>query len=251
MIDPPSPTSPPTSSRCSRARAWRGEPRARRGVDVAAGATRRPTAPGSAAGAPTTSTAPAPSSRRSSPPAWPRATPRSGAPSRWLVGHQNPDGGWGEDLRSYDDPGWAGRGASTASQTAWALLALLAAGRARADGGASRGVALPGRAPSAPTARWDEPIHRHRLPRRLLHQLPPVPAGVPADGARPLRDGREGHPAAMDLCWSPDAHRGGSLAGRHRRRRASRGVGPGAPAWRRRMPLTGADPGGVAGSAGR
>ncbi len=47
---------------------------------------------------------------------------------RWLVDHQNPDGGWGEDLRSYDDPAtWAGRGESTASQTAWALLALLAA----------------------------------------------------------------------------------------------------------------------------
>jgi squalene-hopene/tetraprenyl-beta-curcumene cyclase len=46
-----------------------------------------------------------------------------------LEAHQNADGGWGEDLRSYDDPaGWSGRGASTASQTAWALLALLAAG---------------------------------------------------------------------------------------------------------------------------
>ena len=52
---------------------------------------------------------------------------------RWLVDHQNPDGGWGEDLRSYDDPAtWAGRGESTASQTAWALLALLAAGSADA-----------------------------------------------------------------------------------------------------------------------
>jgi squalene-hopene/tetraprenyl-beta-curcumene cyclase len=48
---------------------------------------------------------------------------------RWLADHQNADGGWGEDLRSYDDPSWRGRGASTASQTAWALLALLAAGR--------------------------------------------------------------------------------------------------------------------------
>ncbi|CND58398.1 Squalene--hopene cyclase [Mycobacterium tuberculosis] len=46
----------------------------------------------------------------------------------WLEDHQNPDGGWGEDLRSYDDPAWIGRGASTPSQTAWALLALLAAG---------------------------------------------------------------------------------------------------------------------------
>ncbi|KRV48038.1 squalene-hopene cyclase [Wenjunlia vitaminophila] len=47
---------------------------------------------------------------------------------RWLEQHQNEDGGWGEDLRSYRDPSWAGRGASTASQTAWALMALLAAG---------------------------------------------------------------------------------------------------------------------------
>ncbi|MDQ2882981.1 MAG: squalene--hopene cyclase [Actinomycetota bacterium] len=46
---------------------------------------------------------------------------------RWLVRHQNDDGGWGEDLRSYADRSWAGRGESTASQTAWALLALLAA----------------------------------------------------------------------------------------------------------------------------
>jgi squalene-hopene/tetraprenyl-beta-curcumene cyclase len=47
---------------------------------------------------------------------------------RWLESHQNPDGGWGEDMRSYDDPQLAGRGTSTASQTAWALLGLLAAG---------------------------------------------------------------------------------------------------------------------------
>jgi squalene-hopene/tetraprenyl-beta-curcumene cyclase len=47
---------------------------------------------------------------------------------RWLETVQNPDGGFGEDLRSYRDPAWCGRGASTASQTAWALLALHAAG---------------------------------------------------------------------------------------------------------------------------
>lgn len=45
----------------------------------------------------------------------------------WLRSTQNEDGGWGEDLRSYEDPAWRGRGPSTASQTAWALLALLAA----------------------------------------------------------------------------------------------------------------------------
>jgi squalene-hopene/tetraprenyl-beta-curcumene cyclase len=45
----------------------------------------------------------------------------------WLEEHQNDDGGWGEDLRSYRDRSWIGRGDSTPSQTAWALLALLAA----------------------------------------------------------------------------------------------------------------------------
>ncbi|HEY4458030.1 MAG TPA: squalene--hopene cyclase [Pseudonocardiaceae bacterium] len=46
----------------------------------------------------------------------------------WLERHQNADGGWGEDLRSYKDKSWAGKGHSTPSQTAWALMALLAAG---------------------------------------------------------------------------------------------------------------------------
>jgi squalene-hopene/tetraprenyl-beta-curcumene cyclase len=51
----------------------------------------------------------------------------------WLEQHQNDDGGWGEDPRSYDHVEWIGCGASTASQTAWALLALHAAGeRSRA-----------------------------------------------------------------------------------------------------------------------
>jgi squalene-hopene/tetraprenyl-beta-curcumene cyclase len=44
----------------------------------------------------------------------------------WLEARQNEDGGWGEDLRSYDDADYRGRGGSTACQTAWALLALLA-----------------------------------------------------------------------------------------------------------------------------
>jgi squalene-hopene/tetraprenyl-beta-curcumene cyclase len=45
----------------------------------------------------------------------------------WLLRCQNPDGGWGETCESYDRPELAGRGDSTPSQTAWALLALLAA----------------------------------------------------------------------------------------------------------------------------
>lgn len=47
----------------------------------------------------------------------------------WLVSIQNPDGGWGEDLSSYklDYRGYE-QAPSTASQTAWATLALMAAG---------------------------------------------------------------------------------------------------------------------------
>ncbi len=48
----------------------------------------------------------------------------------WLVGCQNPDGGWGETCRSYDDPTLKGQGLSTASQTAWAILGLIAAAQA-------------------------------------------------------------------------------------------------------------------------
>jgi len=46
----------------------------------------------------------------------------------WLRGRQNPDGGWGELPRSYDEPERKGEGPSTPSQTAWALMALFATG---------------------------------------------------------------------------------------------------------------------------
>src|SRR5207253_2506973 len=44
----------------------------------------------------------------------------------WLEKRQHESGGWGEDPRSYKDDRWRGRGVPTPSQTAWALLALLA-----------------------------------------------------------------------------------------------------------------------------
>jgi squalene-hopene/tetraprenyl-beta-curcumene cyclase len=72
----------------------------------------------------------------------------------WLEGHQNEDGGWGEDPRSYDEERWIGRGPSTASQTAWALLALHAAGeRSQAI---ARGVAWLVATQRADGG-WDEP----------------------------------------------------------------------------------------------
>jgi squalene-hopene/tetraprenyl-beta-curcumene cyclase len=73
---------------------------------------------------------------------------------RWLEHHQNDDGGWGEDMRSYEDRAWAGRGESTASQTAWALLALLSAGE-RSDA-VERGVEWLCRTVREDGS-WDEP----------------------------------------------------------------------------------------------
>ncbi|MFE9390833.1 squalene--hopene cyclase [Streptomyces sp. NPDC006784] len=73
----------------------------------------------------------------------------------WLKRVQNTDGGWGEDLRSYIDPGWSGTGTSTASQTGWALMSLLAAGERESDA-VERGIDW-----LAGTQRedgyWDEP----------------------------------------------------------------------------------------------
>ncbi|WP_186121867.1 squalene--hopene cyclase [Burkholderia gladioli] len=55
--------------------------------------------------------------------------PRVKRAAQWLLSIQNPDGGWGEDGTSYklDYRGYE-PATSTASQTAWALLGLMAAG---------------------------------------------------------------------------------------------------------------------------
>ena len=46
----------------------------------------------------------------------------------WLESKQNPDGGWGESCLSYAEAEHSGKGDSTPSQTAWALMALMSAG---------------------------------------------------------------------------------------------------------------------------
>jgi len=60
--------------------------------------------------------------------------------AEWLRMVQNPDGGWGESCDSYDDPNARGQGPSTASQTAWAIMGLLAANDTRSDS-VARGIA--------------------------------------------------------------------------------------------------------------
>ena len=59
----------------------------------------------------------------------------------WLIAIQNRDGGWGESCDSYklDYKGYE-RAPSASSQTAWALLGLMAAGRT-GDRAVARGIA--------------------------------------------------------------------------------------------------------------
>ena len=59
----------------------------------------------------------------------------------WLVAQQQADGGWGETCASYMDPAMIGRGKTTASQTAWALMGLAAVNRAQDREAMSRGIA--------------------------------------------------------------------------------------------------------------
>jgi squalene-hopene/tetraprenyl-beta-curcumene cyclase len=51
----------------------------------------------------------------------------------WLKSIQNSDGGWGETCDSYEDRALHGKGESTASQTAWALLGMMAVGELESE----------------------------------------------------------------------------------------------------------------------
>jgi squalene-hopene/tetraprenyl-beta-curcumene cyclase len=75
--------------------------------------------------------------------------------AEWLRMMQNPDGGWGETCSSYNDPNTKGVGPSTPSQTAWAIMGLLAAGDTRSDC-VARGVAYLLRTQKK-SGSWDEP----------------------------------------------------------------------------------------------
>jgi squalene-hopene/tetraprenyl-beta-curcumene cyclase len=59
---------------------------------------------------------------------------------QWLLAGQNPDGGWGESCASYMSTAARGRGPSTPSQTAWAILALVAAGGSHLRSAIRRGI---------------------------------------------------------------------------------------------------------------
>ncbi len=73
----------------------------------------------------------------------------------WIVEHQHEDGGWGEGVESYIDPSLRGQGPSTKSQTAWALLGLIAGGQSDTES-AKRGVDYLVRT-QLRNGSWDEP----------------------------------------------------------------------------------------------
>jgi squalene-hopene/tetraprenyl-beta-curcumene cyclase len=80
--------------------------------------------------------------------------PAAARAADWLESVQQADGGWGESCRSYEDPDAKGQGEPTASQTAWAILGLIAAGRARSES-VRRGIQYLLDAQN-PDGTWDE-----------------------------------------------------------------------------------------------
>ena len=96
----------------------------------------------------------------------------------WLRAVQNEDGGFGESIASYYDAKLKGRGASTASQTAWGLIGLLAASD-RGDPAVSRAVAHLVEQQNADGS-WDEDaVYGHRIPVRVLPEISLVPELFP------------------------------------------------------------------------
>ena len=85
----------------------------------------------------------------------PADDPRIRGAVRWLNSVQQESGGWGESPLSYDDPQSKGIGPVTASQTAWALLGLMAAGETHSES-VRRGVDYLINQQDADGS-WDEP----------------------------------------------------------------------------------------------
>ena len=109
----------------------------------------------------------------------------------WLESVQQADGGWGETCASYDDRSLMGRGEPTASQTAWAVLGLISAGRAGGDA-VRRGRRLPPRDPAGRRRAGTRRPSPAPASPGLLPEVPSLPGLLPADGPGPLSPGRDG-----------------------------------------------------------
>jgi squalene-hopene/tetraprenyl-beta-curcumene cyclase len=76
----------------------------------------------------------------------------------WLLEHQNHDGGWGETCASYMDDQLRGTGPSTASQSAWAIMALVATGSEEYVPAVRAGLTYLASTQTA-NGTWDEPYY--------------------------------------------------------------------------------------------
>ena len=109
----------------------------------------------------------------------------------WLQSVQNADGGWGERLESYGNRALMGKGRSTASQTAWALMGLLAY-LPREDAAIERGIAWLVAQQNA-AGSWDEaeytgtgfPNHFYLRYNLYRHYFPLMALGRYATASRP------------------------------------------------------------------
>lgn len=85
----------------------------------------------------------------------PASDPRLQKAAGWLKAKQQSCGGWGETPATYDDPSLRGQGTPTASQSAWAILGLIAAGEHRSSE-CQRGIEYL-LATQKSDGTWDEP----------------------------------------------------------------------------------------------
>ena len=110
------------------------------------------------------------------------AAPEMRKAAAWLVAIQNADGGWGEDGASYklDYRGYE-PAPSTASQTAWALLGLMAAGEVDHPA-VARGIDYLARTQGARRLLGRGALHRDRFPARVLSALPRLPRNSSRSG---------------------------------------------------------------------
>ena len=191
---------------------------------------RSPTARGSAAGASTTSTAPAPAVLALVAAGAGPEDQRIRRAVEWLEQHQNDDGGWGEDARSYVDPAWIGRGPEHRLADGAGRCSRSRAGEARRRPGARHRLA--GRSPSCPTGAGTSPSTPAPASRGTSTSTTTSTASCSRSWrlGRCLRGRRERRHAAMPApAASPPARRGGHEPGG---RRELPGRQPPAPAPR-------------------
>ena len=103
----------------------------------------------------------------------------------WLRSIQNADGGWGESCASYDNGAFTA-GASTPSQTAWAIMGLVAGGDAGSLQRAA-GHRVPAGNPERGRKLGRGAGDGNRIPQGFLLELPPLQRLFPSAGARFVR----------------------------------------------------------------